>query len=131
MMAQYGGTDYSSSSSSYLVWKSFQDKWSDIPAGSRNEYFFVLPLGGYINGSLIGMIPKNGTAYGEYWASTPFAGSNNIAWMMHCIFYYDAEGQFYSAYWWPNSTYSSSDSPFGGKQAMRDIALPKWADTSY
>ena len=131
MMAQYGGTDYSSSSSSYLVWKSFQDKWSDIPAGSRNEYFFVLPLGGYINGSLIGMIPKNGTAYGEYWASTPFAGSNNIAWMMHCIFYYDTEGQFYSAYWWPNSTYSSSDSPFGGKQAMRDIALPKWADTSY
>ena len=74
--------DISTSSASWL-YNVFPPSWSEVQESERHKYFFILPLGGYINGSLTGMTRGSNSSqyiFTAYWSSTAYYNSTNVSW---------------------------------------------------
>ena len=120
--------DISISSSSWL-YNVFPPSWSEVQESERHKYFFILPLGGYINGSLTGMTRGSNSSqyiFTAYWSSTAYYNSTNVSWaIMANLRYNYSTMSLNSANLWLNSTYGSSDA-LGSTRSYRYTGLPKW-----
>lgn len=82
--------NYVTYTGNYTVWGVSAGNWSQLPAAQKANYFYVLPLGGYSDGVLIGMTNtlSNSRAYGCYWTSTAHVNNTSYSWMLQMVFVY-------------------------------------------
>lgn len=103
--------------------------WSEVAETSRNQYFYILPLGGYYAGSLY-MVPQfSGNNFRfAYWTSTALYNSTDVAWTLQAQCSYDNEGNLSGVYMWPDSTYPYMliPNPPSPDYCYRTYGLPKW-----
>ena len=118
-------TNYVTTTNSYSVDAIQAGDWSQLPAAQKANYFYVLPLGGYSNGILLGMTNTLSTSrsVGTYWTSTALFNDTGSSWMLNIEFFYNnykmtgGRVSMFSTY------YSSSYGPFTGS---RNYGFPKW-----
>ena len=125
-------TNYITYNSSNSVNQAAGD-WSQLPDAQKQNYFYILPLGGYINGVLYGLTNTNyyngnGYTVGGYWSSTARNNDTSYSWALMMIFYHNSNYKMSggNAMLWT----SSSSSSYYNLTGDRQYAYPKWPGES-
>ena len=126
-------TNYITYNSNYSVGQS-AGNWSQLPDAQKQNYFYILPLGGYSNGVLVGMTNQNyagnGSRYctGGYWSSTAPKDETGRSWALLISFYHGSDSKINGGYAMIVNYYSSSD--YNNLNGSRIYGYPKWPGES-
>ena len=119
--------NYVTYTGNYTVWGVSAGNWSQLPAAQKANYFYVLPLGGYSNGVLIGMTNtlSNSRAYGCYWTSTAHVNNTSYSWMLQMVFVY-SDYKMTGA-----NVYMQTSYGIDSYTGSRTFGYPKWPDETH
>lgn len=127
------GTDLNTYTGTYYgnVWA---QTWEAVAESDRYKYFYILPLGGYVNGNLKGMTPNyDRYFFCCYWARTGFVNSTystTVSWLLNVACQYDSDHNMNYGYVWVDSYYGQSYN-LESLYSYRYKGLPKWPGESY